>query len=342
MVGVSVVSTSLLGLAYVAAQIFYFGWFVDDPLFVAAIIVNTFVAAAFGFHFDDRLRGLIAAFNDQTQDQAPRIEPDQAFRNIFNHPLAPVYAVGHAASVALWVYLLFPWSPLCPAAPTAEPVADLCPSALAAYTDPVDLPLDIMLAAFVFCGNLMIGYGVFCIIRFWLLSARRISKVEVNIFNSTRPDLALYQDISRRIVIVVAVVATLAVISLVDSRLNVGTTTILFSLASLTAVAVTYIVPMMPLTTKFQETRFAELDRVESRIEVIYQQMVVAEDPTPLRKTLDEFTALRERVRKVKTLPPGGEFSIFAAFGVSLLTFIPTILQQLFSLIAGAGLGFAP
>jgi len=316
MAAVSVVSTTLLGLVYLAAQIIYLEGRVDDPLFVVVIILNTIVAAGFGFHFDDRLRGLITAFNTYKKDPADHIAPEQAFRNIFNSPFAPLYAVVHAGFVASWVYLLAPWSPM-----------------FTLSVAPRDLPLDLLLTAFLFCGNLMIGYGVFCIVRFWLLAARRIAKVELDIFNPTRPDIALYQDISKRIVILVAFVATLAVISLAGSKFDIGTTTILFSLASLTAVAITYLAPMMPLTAKFQETRFAELDRVERRIEALYQQVVTAEDPSPFRKTLDEFTRMREEVRKVKTLPPGGEFSIFAAFGVSLLTFVPTIVQKVFDLI---------
>ncbi|WP_342078402.1 hypothetical protein [Yoonia sp. SS1-5] len=310
---ISIGTAILVGLAYVAAQIAFFGR-VADPLFVFIIALNTCIGAIFGFQFETRLRALIVAFNAQEEDAARKMEIGRAFRNIFNDIFAIPAAICFACFIAGWVYLLAPW------AGTGTPDQARA--------------LNWLLTVFLFCGNLMIGYGLYCILRFWLLSARRISKIKLNIFNPTRPDIAIYQDITKRIVILVAVVATLAVISLPLSVITVGVTAFLFSLSALATVMATYLVPMLPLTAKFQETRVTELNRVEKHIDAVYEQMVDADDPGAYRGKMDELVALREQVRKIKTLPPGGEFSIFTAVGVSILTFLPTIFEHLLGLVS--------
>lgn len=307
---VTALTTIGLGLIYVGLQIFHD--VVSDPLFVFVIALNTVIASLFGYHFEDRLRNLIRNFNAQEQDEAQKMVIGDAFRSIFNHIFAVPFALCFAGFVASWVHFLAPWGWTSMSVHTAQ--------------------LNWLLTLFLFCGNVMIGYGLYCIGRFWLLSARRIGKIKLNIFNTTRPDIAVYQDITKRVVILVAVIATLAIASLPLSKIEIGVTAILFSVCALAIVAATYLVPMLPLTAKFQETRVTEMDRVEKQIDATYEQMVEAEDPTTFRDKMDEFTALREQIRKVKTLPPGGEFSIFTAIGVSLLTFLPTIIEWLWQL----------
>ncbi len=298
----------LVGVGYVFAQLRAFGT-VEDGLFIFLILLNTAIAGLSGFHFEKRLRNLVTAFNKQDIDEADKMEIGRAFRSIFNTFWAVPYALGHAAFIAVWVYLLAPWS-------------------TGIETDPQLGELNVLLTLFLFTGNLMIGYGIFCIGRFWLLAARRIRQIRLDILNTTRPDIAIYQDINKRIVILVAFVATLAILSLPDSKISLGETAMLFSIAALATVAATYLVPMLPLTEKFHETRVEALDEIEKKMHATYAATLAADDPKPLRAKLDEYNALREQVRKVKTLPPGGEFSIFTAFGVSLLTFVPTILEQ--------------
>jgi len=306
--------TVCVGLYYVILQIYHdvYNEVAGDPLFVFIIALNTVIASLFGYHFEERLENLIRAFNEQTADKAQKMVVSDAFRNIFNHLFAIPFAIGFAIFVASWVYFLEPWS-------------------LAGNAKLVD-QLNWLLTIFLFSGNVMIGYGLYCIARFWWLSARRIKMIKLNIFNTTRPDIAIYQDITKRIVILVAVIATLAIASLPLSKIDVSVTAVLFSVCALGIVFATYLVPMLPLTTKFQETRVAELDRIEKKIDATYEQMIDAKIPAEHRAKMDEYTALREQVRKVKTLPPGGEFSIFTAVGVSLLTFLPTIFEQLLAL----------
>ncbi len=303
-------TTVAIGLCYVVLQIYH--RLDGDALFVFIIALNSVIAAIFGYHFEDRLRNLIRNFNAQEDDKAQKMEIGEAFRNIFNHIFAIPFALIFALFISIWVYFLGPWG----------------------FTGTSDLTarLNGLLTAFLFSGNVMIGYGLYCIGRFWLLSARRIRKIKLNILNTNRPDIAVYQDIAKRIVILVAVIATLAIASLPLSKMDVGVTAVLFSVCALAIVGATYLVPMLPLTTKFQQARVAEMDRVEKKIDAIYEEMLTADDPTKLRGKMDEYTALREQVRKVKTLPPGGEFSIFTAVGVSLLTFMPSIIEWLWQL----------
>lgn len=305
-------SSLTAGILYIAAQFRLLGH-MEDPFFVAIILFNTSIAIGFGFYFERKLTRMLTAFNET--DPAEVIPPDQAITNIFDHPYAIPAALLFTAAIAGWVHLLAPWGD--------HTLDDGIASRLNAY-----------LTLFLFCANFIIGCGLYCITRFWLLSAQRIKRVELNILVPTRPDLALFREIIRDLVILIAVIATLAVLSLPLSQIKVGVTTVLFSLSALAIVIASYLIPMLPMTKKFQQTKNRELHRVERRINAIYQDMIAKDDPTTQKAQLEAYAALRDQLKAVKTLPPGGEFSIVTSATVTFMTFLPSIIEWTRSLVS--------
>ncbi len=291
-------------LAYIGLQGYYF-LRVDDPLFIAIIMLNAAIAIGFGFYFERKLYRMLTAFNET--DPSERIEPDAAIDSIFHHWFAGWAAVLFSGGLALWVFLLFPWNEHS--------------SIWQAQ------PLNLALAFFLFCSNLIIGYGLYCIVRFWLLAWVRIERMTLNVLEPTRPDLAMYRDIIGDLVILIAGIATLAVISLPLSQIDLGITTVLFSLAALGTVIGSYLLPMLPMTRKFHQMKNAELHRLERRINRLYKSMMTADDPTSQKAQMEGYVALRDQLKAVKTLPPGGEFSIITSVTVTFMTFLPAIFE---------------
>lgn len=294
----------LSAFAYIGLH-FYWFWRVADPLFIAIILFNAGLAIGFGFYFERKLNTMLTAFNET--DPTERIEPESAIDTIFHHPFAVPAAMLFSGSIAAWVFLLFPWNPH---------------SGIFQAQ-----PLNVLLALFLFCSNIIVGYGLYCVGRFWLLAWHRIQRMELNVLLPTRPDLAMYRDIIRDLVILIATIATLAVISLPLSQIDPGITTVLFSLIALGVVVASYLLPMLPLTRKFHLAKNAELHRVEQRINTLYEGMLKSDDPTTNKAQMEGYTALRDQIKAVKTLPPGGEFSIFTSIAVSFMTFLPSIID---------------
>lgn len=305
----SIVSGVLAAGVYLYEQYAVLGA-LRDPVFVGLILANTLTGFRFGLFFKSRLVDLIDAFNVVEHENADPIVRETALAQIFEDKLGLAFAVLFSAMIAVPVYLMVPW---------------------AAFIDGQDaVHLTNLMAAFLFFANLMVGFGLFCLLRYWQLSARRIRKVKLTILNPSRPDLILFQLMTKMIVVLSATLSCIAITSLVFSVFKLDEMTVLFSIASFTVVLAAYLVPIIPLSAIFRQTKFEELHKVETLIARHYDAQVTRQTPMP-DVDLNALMTYRNEIRAIKTLPPGGEFSIVTAGSVAFVTFLPALFELILS-----------
>lgn len=295
----------LLGAFYLFKQYQNFGA-LKDPIFVGLILANTVTAFRFGVFFKARLIELIGAFNTVECDNPDPIERDDAINRLFEDKLGILFAICFAGAISGSVHFMRPWQHM-----------------LAA---PADIILTDFMAAFLFVANLMVGFGLFCLGKYWKLSADRIAQVKLTILNPSRPDLVMFQAMTKMVVVLSATLSCIAISALVFSVFQLDTMTVFFSIASFMIVLCAYFVPIIPLSAIFRQAKFDELNRIELMIAAHYEH-TLAPTPDAVPHDLDALITYRNEVRSIKTLPPGGEFSVVTAGTVAFIPFLPIMFE---------------
>ncbi|SHL37822.1 hypothetical protein SAMN05444414_11254 [Roseovarius marisflavi] len=202
--------------------------------------------------------------------------------------------------------------------------------------DPWHTPdLRLWLAGFVFCGSVITGMGIFAVLRFWHALLQALPQMDLRILNLSRSPLPAILRINSQIVMVTAVVASLAILSVVLAGYDRDPVVILFSLFSLFLVAATYAVPVIPLSNRLMSVKVEALNQIEPLIEAHIRdrsnQPRRADHPHPDKPLpdLDKLIEARDMISAVRTLPPGGQVSVSAAGIVTFLSFLPSIIDYI-------------
>ena len=171
---------------------------------------------------------------------ATAADPQGAVDNILGNQWMLPFGLCYGAVMGGGVWMLDPWG-------TAE--------------------LRLWLAGFVFCGSVITGMGVFAVLRFWRALLQALPEMDFRILNLSRSPLPAILRINSQIVMVTAVVASLAILSVVLAGYDRDPVVILFSLFSLFLVAATYAVPIIPLSNRLISVKVEALNQIEPLIE---------------------------------------------------------------------------
>lgn len=195
--------------------------------------------------------------------------------------------------------------------------------------------LNRKLAVFVFSANVVIGLAIATLARFWTACGRELTRAGANIHNTARRDVGAFVDITHANLIAAATISALALFSLLFSRFAMGEMILAFTGFTLLFVAAAYYVPFVMLSVALRNSRRSALDRVEQRIVAAHERALAATTPEAQQQALDELEGMRKvhgETLKIRTLPPGGELSIFATSMAGLLTFLPSVVRMLVNL----------
>jgi hypothetical protein len=193
------------------------------------------------------------------------------------------------------------------------------------------------LCVFLFFNNLVIGAALFAILTFWHVLLRDLDHIEISILNLSSPALCALLKVNSRLVMGAAVVSSLAVCSIPLSSATMNPVTKVFSGFTFAFVVATYAVPILPLSNVLSARKAAALDRIEKLIEAHVRirsgqpprhDLPIDTDSLP---PLSDLIEARDIVAQVRTLPPGGQFSVSAAAIVAFLSFLPTLIDYAIS-----------
>lgn len=264
----------------------------EDAIFVGILLMNSFVAGSFGVYLHARSLKLFELLPTDKHKLHPAKDIFGSLQNIF-------VGLGFSSLLSWSVFLLSPWD---------------------------TQSLNEFLCLFIFCVNFQIGMGIGALLKFWKLTAKSLNLMEIRIFNLSRPDIVQFLQMVSLTVLLVGFLCSAGVMSLLFSKFEMNFFVMLFSAISLSLVILSYVVPLAPFSFKLRATKFQELDKLEKKIDICYKQTISD------AKDVDDFEKLltfRSAIRKIRVIPPNGQFSILTAFSATFLSFLPTLVQRL-------------
>lgn len=264
----------------------------EDEIFVGVLLINSVVTGTFGGHLHSQSVRLfkLLPLEDHKLSVPSRIFG--SFQNI-------LFGFGFAIVISGCVFLLSPWE---------------------------EQSLNLLLSLFIFSVNVQVGMGAGALTMFWTLSRRSVQLMDIRILNLTRPDIIQFLNAISLTVLLVGFLSSAAVLSLLFSKFDMSFAVVAFSFFSLTMVISSYFVPLSPLIQKIKATKSQELNQIEKRIDHGYRLSLKKSEQV---EEIDMLLTFRNEIRKVRTLPPNGQFSVFTAASVTFLSFFPTLVDHL-------------
>jgi hypothetical protein len=275
-------------------------WEMSDAPMVLFVALNTCAVYGIGLYLARNLAELL--YHLPPRGKVAGLTLQQRVNRILAHPPAVLCGVAWGVAIAIAAQTVIAWPPG---------------------------PLHTGLTLFLFCGNLMIGFAVWAIGRYWIGFLRELPHVDLNIVNLSREPVPAFLRFNSRVVMVAAGVGCLAILGLTLSEYQSKPPVILFSLYAFLVVGLTYAVPIIPLSNLLLRKKAEELDKIDAQIAL---HVAAASDPSIDKTTLrplGELQQAREIVAGVRTLPPGGQISVSATAFVTGLSFLPAAVQWL-------------
>ncbi len=343
--GIFVGLTLVSGLAYAGAEVLTTCG-VRDAILIVMVSLNAIIVYATGYMLAPRLGKMYEHVPETSADPQRWIALTLASR--WALPAAMIWAL----VVALGFYIFDPWGRqtapvgevIKPLLPSLVPMGDPGPQEICLKETPRAL-LNGLGALFIFCGNLIIGMAVAAIVRFWIVVLGKLDLMDLRILNLSHEPLPALQRANSLIVMVCALVASLSMMGLILSGFVISDTLALHVMGTLIVVMAAYAVPILPLSNRLRALKSEALDHVETRIEAHLRDrsglpprvdgpLADPETPGGFRPLdslppLDVLLESRDLIRAVRTLPPGGQVSVSAAAIVTVLSFMPAVLDKI-------------
>jgi hypothetical protein len=180
---------------------------------------------------------------------------------------------------------------------------------------------------FVFSGNLMIGFAIWAVLRYWIGFLQALPAVELNVLNPSREPMPAFLRFNSRVVLLAAFVGSMAIFSLAASGYDGSLPIVAFSVFSLALVGATYAVPIVPLSNLLGREKARALDAIEAQIATRIAAVTDPDVDTTGLKSLEDLRAAQALVAEIRILPPGGQISVSATAVVTALSFLPAIIE---------------
>ncbi|WP_135505959.1 hypothetical protein [Roseovarius aestuariivivens] len=319
------------GAAAVAAAVvmaLVYGWIeyeltgrLADGWLIGLVTLNTVIVYRFGLHIVSKLYDLARVLPPKGAEARP---PDggELTEDILGHPLMPLFGLGYGVLFWFGMTYLAPWT--C----TGETPPEPCDAALGPW-----------LSWFIGTANIMIGMGLFAVLRFWLALRATIPAFPVRILNLSRAPILELVRVNAEVVMTTAAVTCVAILGLVLADYNMNSIGLGFAIFAFAVVLLTYALPMVPLSNRLARAKAEELDQIERLIDARVRRdthqaprRIDPGDPDCLRTDkdlpdLETLTRARDMILSVRTLPPGGQVSVSAAGIVTFLSFLPSLID---------------
>lgn len=302
--GAATLLGALAALAYAIVEIRVTGGLADAPLIVL-VTLNGLIVYRLGASIAKDLGVLFSYMPEAGKD------PQRSVDLLLGNRALVFVGLCFGAFMAIAVWNIDPWTG------AEQPVV-----------------MRAWLCIFLFASNLIIGAVLLAIVHFWHILLNELERIEISVINLSSPVLCALLTVNSRLVMGTAVVCSLAVCSVPLSSYTMNPVTKFFSGFALLVVIATYAVPMLPLSNVLSARKAAALDRLERLIEAHVAQRSGLAPPPGTPETLPplgELIEARDIVDKVRTLPPGGQFSVSAAAIVAFLSFLPTLIDYAIS-----------
>jgi hypothetical protein len=277
----------------------------DDAALIILVTVNALFIYRFGLFIAPSLGLLFEDF-----PQAGR-NPQATIEHLLGDPKVIPAAIVFALFIAFSVWQINPWRG--------------------------DETLRWVLCGFLFVGNLIAGFVIVAIARFWQAVLGELGNLDLRILNLNRAPLLNLLKINSQIVMATALVSSLAIFSVVLSNYPIDPVIIVFSASALLMVIATYAVPVLPLSNLLAAKKSEELDLIEQMIEArvrgLSGQQLRPDNTFRTEKlpALDDLLKARDLILQVRTLSPGGQISVSAAAIVTFLSLMPTLIDYAMS-----------
>ncbi len=310
-----VIASLATAALYLGLQWVHLGQF-RDPVFVGLLVANTVTVCRAGAYLQTLLR---RTANDLPEmPQSLLANPAPLRTAIFDDPRAWAAAMIMGGLLAAGALLVLPWQ--------TNPDLPI----------PVARSLDLALAALIFACNLAVGMALFAVWKFCREITIRFEQIDIPVFNTSRPDLVAYMDISRVIVLTTALVACIAVGSLLVSPFRFNLATLAFSGFAFLVTFAAYVLPLAPYTARLKQAKFQTLNELEQKIAKASETArAPGTDTQPQYDEISSLLALRAEIRKIRCFPPDGQFSFATAASVTFLTFLPILAENILQQING-------
>jgi hypothetical protein len=270
---------------------------IEDGIFIGILLFNSFVAGAFGAYLYSQSLRLFELLPVGQHNSYPPTQIFGSFQNI-------LFGFGFSTLISASVFLLSPWD---------------------------NQELNVLLCLFLFIVNFQVGMGAGALTLFWRLTGRSVHLMEIRILNLSRPDIVQFLKMISLTVLLVSFLCSAGVLSLLFSKFDLNLAVVAFSLSSLFLVIISYFAPLTPFILKLKTVKLQELDIIEKRIDQCYKSTIKGKE---LLEDIEKLLTFRSVIKKIRIIPPNGQFSVLTAFSATFLSFLPTLVQHLLSLLS--------
>lgn len=300
--------TIFTGLAYVILQV-HLKSKVEDPIFIGLIMANAYAIYRFTIFLKHNLQLSSVAYERSLLETNIQFTAHTFMKEIFDGKKSFFIGIIFGMVFLVMVILLSPWKDL--------------------------TPLNYALAVFLFVANILTGMALFSLAIYFKYSFLIGSNIKVDLWDRSGAAISSLIDTNQYIVLAVAFSSCVAIISILFSIFELDFSIFVFTLFSVSIIILTYVVPLMPITTQLWAKKKLVIEELGEVMQQEYNRVITIaknENSTLDTSRFDSLTALLKTIKSIKAFPPIGEHSVNTAILATLLTMLPSIIDFLLKL----------
>lgn len=308
LVGAIALIAGVVGIGYVVHQVFTPPYDVKDPFFVGFLMANSLIMWTVVKYFLSRM---INYYEDVHADTAREAECQvlKTQYKLIRKPMRGLFiGICYALPYIFFVFFL-------------------------AGLDSEPLPTKIFLAAFLGLSNVVTGMSLYLLYYFIKVCVCISPYISVKLWDKACKGSVFVTENSRRLAVIVAVISVFAVSSILVSRFDsLNTSTAIFSFWSLFVAFAAYAFPMLPLSRRLARMKKRTLLELEDDMQHEFDSVrrrIRSREKNIDSERIELIHGLISKVHKIRVFPPVGAKPIETAMLVTVLTFLPLIVETL-------------
>ena len=190
--------------------------------------------------------------------------------------------------------------------------------------------INLILGIFLFCANVVTGMALYSLLCYFRYAISVGKYLEINLWDRSPPLAASIIQTNQLVVIATSFICCLAIVSVMFSKFRLDFSILLFSVFSLTIMALAFLVPLIPITAQLRDIKQKNLSRIRSMMESEYSGLMKSAENNEAELDLSRFEALaqlHEKVHSINAVIPAGAGSIRTGISVIFLTMLPSMVE---------------
>jgi len=183
--------------------------------------------------------------------------------------------------------------------------------------------------SFVFLGNALAGYGIYCLVRYFDRILNVGPYCKISLWDRSCPIYKFVINSSKYIIYGVGYISITAIISAMFSLVGPSAPAYVWSIWSVLVLFATFTIPLLPISKKIKSLKDEKIEKIDIKLQSYHEKLEerIDKEKDVSFDNIEVIKKLRGQVKSVRVFPPVGAKSLETAAIISLLTVLPSLLE---------------